>query len=356
MARCRCFDGRMPMSRHPIDPDGADAAINLAHEPAFGLAHATVTPAALSVAAAGWSQRLEPRAMQVLVVLARSAPAVVGRAELNMRAWNGRVVGDDAINRAVQLLRRVASDAPAPVPFMIETVPRVGYRLISAEGSGNVEDAPPAPALAATFPLPRPTRWRPVIWVGGAPALLAAILLWQGSVARDPAPAAWLIIASASIDDLPPGGNDVSLSPDGKRLAYRGVDASGRDRIFVRARENGGAGTPVSPGDLDAAAPPGAQTERDWRSWAMTQVSRAACSCFASARRTPLRRGAAKPHASPALCGAQTANPSYSGTRRERTLFTASGPCGLATVTAPFSPAHPAIVWATICLCLVGGT
>lgn len=44
-----------------------------------------VAPAALSVAGGGWSQRLEPRVMQVLVVLARASPAVVGRAELNFR-------------------------------------------------------------------------------------------------------------------------------------------------------------------------------------------------------------------------------------------------------------------------------
>ena len=60
--------------------------------------------------------------MQVLVALHRASPNVVSRDDLVAQCWEGRVVGDDAINGAIAKLRRVS--------FVIETIPRVGYRLV----------------------------------------------------------------------------------------------------------------------------------------------------------------------------------------------------------------------------------
>ncbi len=257
------------------DGDGANAAgpIDLAREAPFALAHLTVTPAALSVDVQGWSRHLEPRAMQVLVVLARASPAVVGRGELNARVWGGRVVGDDAINRAVQTLRRVATDAPAPPPFSIGTIPRVGYRLLAAATPADAQGAAglhgtDASASAVAFratsagdPIAtagaRRHRPRYMLWVAAAAALTVLALLLAGPVSRLRAPASvdWRIAGSATLDDLPPGAGDVALSPDGRRLAYRGLDAQGRERIFVRAAEGGGAGSPVSPAAVDARHP-----------------------------------------------------------------------------------------------------
>ena len=216
-------------------------ALDLAHEPPFALAHLSVDPAALTVAVPGWSQRLERRAMQVLVVLARAAPAVVGRADLNARVWGGRVVGDDAVNRAVQTLRRIASDAPAPLPFTIETVPRVGYRLHAAD----------AARLAA--PAPSPRRTLPIMWIVVALATVAALAAWFWLA--PPAASPWRVMSTATFDELPPEATDAVLSHDGKRLAYRGLDAAGRERVFVRATEGGGVGTPVSPPDVAARRP-----------------------------------------------------------------------------------------------------
>lgn len=248
MAERRCFDGEMPMNRDATGLEPADdAAIDLARERPFALAHLTVTPAALQVDAPGWSQRLEPRAMQMLVALAQAAPAVVGRDALNARVWGGRVVGNDAINRAVQTLRRVAADAPAPLPFTIGTVPRVGYRL-------TVADAAESPIAD---PLPTaPDRSRRLGWAVAALALLllAAIVGWR-TLGHRTAPADWRIVDATAFDDLPPGAADVTLSPDGRRLAYRGRDAAGRERIFVRTAAVAGAGSPVSPAGLDARRP-----------------------------------------------------------------------------------------------------
>ncbi|WP_425228778.1 winged helix-turn-helix domain-containing protein [Sphingomonas sp.] len=241
-------------------------AVDLAHEPPFALGQVSVTPAALMLEAGEWLQRLEPRAMQVLVVLAHASPAVVGREELNMRVWDGRVVGSDAINRAVQMLRRAAAAAPAPAPFAIETVPRIGYRLIPAAFAA-AEDrhaampsmaagAPAPPAAAATLPVRRRRhRWAPVATMAAVPVALAAALLIRGAGSGDRHTASWRVTAAAALDDLPPGASDVTMSPDGRRLAYRSQDGSGRGRIFVRAAEGGGTGSAISPPALDARRP-----------------------------------------------------------------------------------------------------
>ncbi len=258
----------MPMNRDSTDRQGADGApsFDLAHEAPFGLNHVTVTPSALSLATAGWTTRLEPRVMQVLVVLARAAPVVVGRGELNARVWGGRVVGDDAINRAIQTLRRIAAEAPPPLPFRIETVPRVGYRLTAT--SADTPDAAPDPRAGARVPEavardasapPRPSPRRRAIGLalGAAAALgiVVAVAAWQAADTRVAEPAAWRIAGTVALGDLPPGAQDVTISPDGIRLAYRGQGPNGRDRVFVRAFRDGGAGVAVSPAAIDARRP-----------------------------------------------------------------------------------------------------
>src|SRR4029450_7952326 len=100
--------------------------IEVACEPQFVLAGVRVLPATLEVLADNGREVLEPRVMQVLVALARSAGEVVSRDALNALCWGGRIVGDDALSRCVARLRRL-SDAFGG--FAIETVPRVGYRL-----------------------------------------------------------------------------------------------------------------------------------------------------------------------------------------------------------------------------------
>ena len=76
----------------------------------------------------GEERRLEPRAMQVLLVLARDPGAVVTRRDLMIEVWGDCFVSDDALSAAVIRLRRAFGD-PARTPRVIETVARSGYRL-----------------------------------------------------------------------------------------------------------------------------------------------------------------------------------------------------------------------------------
>jgi class 3 adenylate cyclase len=101
-------------------------SIDLAHESPFELAALRVSPASRQVRFGPKVQSLEPRIMQVLVVLARHRGQVVSRQDLVDACWGGRIVGDDTLNRCIAAIRRLAE---AYSGFAITTVARVGYRL-----------------------------------------------------------------------------------------------------------------------------------------------------------------------------------------------------------------------------------
>jgi TolB-like protein/DNA-binding winged helix-turn-helix (wHTH) protein len=119
------------MNSHPTPVD-------LAHEPDFFLGTAKVQPSLRIFAVNGTSEIIEPRVMQALVWLARRAGEVVGRDELVATCWEGRVVGEDAIQRAIAKVRKLGDLSGA---FAIQTIPRVGYRLKACEPADSSNSA-----------------------------------------------------------------------------------------------------------------------------------------------------------------------------------------------------------------------
>jgi DNA-binding winged helix-turn-helix (wHTH) protein/tetratricopeptide (TPR) repeat protein len=149
-------------------------AIVLAHEEPFKIGNLTVTPATRQISTAdGTHLTLEPRVMQVLVALTLARGAIVSRDDLIRMCWHGTVVGDDSINRPISLLRRVLESA-GQGGYRIETIPRVGYRLIDGT---SIADAP----------ISAPTRriWVRPMWLGLVAVPLA---LAVGIMAWPPAP------------------------------------------------------------------------------------------------------------------------------------------------------------------------
>jgi len=95
----------------------------------FTLGLAVVSPSTRSIAGPGGTADIEPRVMQVLLVLADAAGQVVTREILFQRCWGGVYVGDDSLNRAIGAVRKIAAEV-AGGSFEIETIPRTGYRLV----------------------------------------------------------------------------------------------------------------------------------------------------------------------------------------------------------------------------------
>ncbi|HZB69144.1 MAG TPA: winged helix-turn-helix domain-containing protein [Sphingomicrobium sp.] len=150
-----------------------------------------VRPAELSVEIDDQRHELQPRVMQVLVALARARPSVVSRDKLVDLCWEGRIVGDDSVNRCILALRHLAQQA-APAPFSIETVPRVGYRLVE-QSHGDT------PVAAQRTALPRS------LIMGAVLAVLiaaAGLLFWQQRGAEaEPASIAVLPFRNLSTSD-----------------------------------------------------------------------------------------------------------------------------------------------------------
>ena len=76
------------------------------------------------------TQHVEPRVMEVLVVLALHQGHIVSRDQLLDTVWSDTVVGDEVLSRAISLLRQVFGDERTQ-PQYIRTVPRQGYELIA---------------------------------------------------------------------------------------------------------------------------------------------------------------------------------------------------------------------------------
>lgn len=74
-------------------------------------------------------RRLEPKVMDVFVVLASHDREVVSRDQLIQEVWDGRPQTDDVINRCIRELRK-ALDDDARSPKYIETIQRRGYRAM----------------------------------------------------------------------------------------------------------------------------------------------------------------------------------------------------------------------------------
>jgi DNA-binding winged helix-turn-helix (wHTH) protein/Flp pilus assembly protein TadD len=129
-----------------VATDGLLTTADLAARPDFTLGLAAVSPSSRSIAGPGGAADVEPRVMQVLVVLAEAAGQVVTRETLFQRCWGGVYVGDDSLNRAVGAVRKLASDI-AGGSFEIETIPRTGYRLKgTAIVTGTAAEADHAPS------------------------------------------------------------------------------------------------------------------------------------------------------------------------------------------------------------------
>jgi DNA-binding winged helix-turn-helix (wHTH) protein len=104
--------------------------IVLANEPDFRLGGLQVSPGRRQILAGPAAETLQPRVMQVFVALAVRRGDVVSRDELMARCWGGFAVSDDAIHRCIARLRRLAESHGG---FSLETIPRVGYRLVECQ-------------------------------------------------------------------------------------------------------------------------------------------------------------------------------------------------------------------------------
>lgn len=235
---------------------------------------------ALRVIGDGGTARVTGKAVAVLLELVRHAGNTVSREDLLETVWKDRVTTPDVLTQAIKELRRAFADGDKASAY-IETIPKVGYRLLAevsvieadeipighlgpmslrAENESWVDTQPdeeidvrlapeaaasvPAQAVPAPTPLAKRRAW----------ALPLAALLVIAAVAG-------LYFVRAGLSSLPPWrisdlraltsdpGAELlpHVSPDGTRVAYgKLIEETGLDRLFIRA---------VEPSQLVALAP-----------------------------------------------------------------------------------------------------
>jgi transcriptional activator of cad operon len=92
-----------------------------------------VNPASGEISRDGETARVEVRVMRLLLCLADHAGELVSIDDLLNHVWPEVTVSSDSVYQAVASLRRLLGDDPKQ-PTYIETVPRLGYRLVAAVG------------------------------------------------------------------------------------------------------------------------------------------------------------------------------------------------------------------------------
>ena len=177
------------------------------------------------------TKHIERKAMEVLVCLARRAPETVPRERLFDEAWEGAYVSDGVLNRVISILRKALGDDPRS-PRYIETVPRVGYRLLlPAEWEG----VPEPKVESVSGGNHRISRLWPALALATLLGSAAVWLLTGTRVAMEENVNLRPITSSPGFEILP------TLANNGRWIAYTGYDApgSGGGGIYVASRDGG---------------------------------------------------------------------------------------------------------------------
>lgn len=176
----------------------------------FHLERLRIDPSTGEVAGPGGVEKLDPKVMSVLVLMAGADGRVVSREELLSRLWPGAVVTDDALTRCFYELRRHLARAGGDEGYrsLVETLPKRGYRL-----NGRIGTAPEAAGAEA----PPRTRRRalPAVLAVAAVAALALLaasrfLPWTGETQR-PEPVAIAVLPFVDMSE----GHDHGYFSDG---------------------------------------------------------------------------------------------------------------------------------------------
>src|SRR3979411_328380 len=113
-----------------------------------------INPASGQISRNGETARVEVRTMRLLLCLAQHAGEVVSIDDLLDQVWPDVTVAPESVYQAVTSLRRLLGDDPKQ-PAYIETVPRLGYKLVAAVSpwlQGSIPSQPSSAAISGELP------------------------------------------------------------------------------------------------------------------------------------------------------------------------------------------------------------
>lgn len=175
---------------------------------------------------------LEPKVMDVLMVLARNGGQLTSRDELLSEVWNDAYMGDDPTTRAISELRKALGDSPRE-PRYIETIRGKGYRLLT-------------PVVWSSRPTPSsPSRRTPNrLVLGGLGAIVLIVvgmLLYRSSRPPElPREAEPVALRRSTVTSYPGREMQPALSPDGSRIAFSWAgEGEGELDIYLKQTDSG---------------------------------------------------------------------------------------------------------------------
>ena len=170
-----------------------------------------VSPAQGILTRGSESERLEPKAMEVLVYLASQPGEVVTREALERDVWHGALVGYDAVTSTIIKLRKALGDN-ARQPHFIATIPKKGYQLIASitdltdEEKYGANSPVSDESHSATPQTPPRQRLSLVVAVLAGLILLSLIWLWSTEPQPeqpDTAPPSIIVLPFENLSDDP---------------------------------------------------------------------------------------------------------------------------------------------------------
>lgn len=228
----------------------------------------TIEPELNLLRRADEERHIEPKVMKVLLTLASQQSHVFSKEELISAVWPDTFVSDDVLTRCISILRRITDDDPH-APHFIQTVPKVGYRLVApitelpypidialapngaspellsdaAESRSLMEPVREHPAEASILTLegaPAEQRriggYKPWIIRGLAAAVLLVGAIWVASL--------WKTHASNQDDtyfrtvpftSFAGEQTEPAFSPDGESIAFVRIAEDGKSRrIYIK--------------------------------------------------------------------------------------------------------------------------
>ena len=200
-----------------------------------------VQPLQHRISKEGKALRVEPKIMDVLVRLSEIPGETVTREDLLESVWEGTIVSDDVLTRSVSELRKIFNDNPRQ-PRIIETIPKIGYRLIPTPVVDHRGDSVPehipslevSPAIA--YP-EKPARTQQPGWLWGAAGaslvvLIGLLISWRAGLFSKPSVQSF---AAIPLTTYPGFEGRPELSPDGKYVAFswRGEEGDNMD-VYIK--------------------------------------------------------------------------------------------------------------------------
>jgi TolB-like protein/DNA-binding winged helix-turn-helix (wHTH) protein/Tfp pilus assembly protein PilF len=194
----------------------------------FRLDELAIDPRAGEITGPGGREKLDPKVMDVLVMLARDAGHVVLREDLIAGVWPDTVVTDESLSRCIYELRRqLCSAGGERYRALVETLPKRGYRL-------NAAVTPAAEVAAPRVPAKRRGR----IVVAGSVAILAAAAwvaaTWRPEGSPPPDKPAAYSVAVLPFDDLSSEQDQAHFSDGVAEEILNRLNASRSLRVISR--------------------------------------------------------------------------------------------------------------------------